>query len=118
MKPIFKTAFSGSEIVFGSPMSIAVSAMSHNKNVLTSQLIPHLAEGAKLDKFAVKQITLAYGPATVDSTAKKMASYMVFDPIYEAVFEDNASDKATAKKLVGLTKLSGQFAQPVLGYGR
>ena len=118
VKPIFKTAFSGSEIVFGNPMSKAVSVMSHNKNVLTSQLIPHLADGAKLDKFAVKQITLAYGQATVDSTAKKMASYMVFDPIYEAVFEDNASDKATAKKLVGLTKLSGQFAQPVLGYGR
>ena len=118
VKPIFKTAFSGSEIVFGNPMSKAVSVMSHNKNVLTSQLIPHLADGAKLDKFAVKQITLAYGQATVDSTAKKMASYMVFDPIYDAVFEDNASDKTTAKKLVGLTKLSGQFAQPVLGYGR
>ena len=89
--------------------------MSHNKNVLTSQLIPHLADGAKLDKFAVKQITLAYGQATVDSTAKKMATSMVFDPIYDAVFEDNASDKATAKKLVGLTKLSGRFEHPVFG---
>ena len=38
--------------------------------------------------------------------------------IHGTVFEDNASDKATAKKLVGLTKLSGQFAQPVFGYGR
>ena len=38
--------------------------------------------------------------------------------IHDAVFEDNVSDKTTAKKLVGLTKLSGQFAQPVLGYGR
>ena len=33
--------------------------------------------------------------------------------IYDAVFEDNVSDKATAKRLVGLTKLSGRFAQPV-----
>ncbi|MCJ1996489.1 hypothetical protein GYN67_07280 [Lactococcus piscium] len=118
VKPIFKTAFSGSEIVFGNPMSKAVSVMSHNKTVLTSQLIPHLAEGAKLDKFAVKQIALAYGQATVDSTAKKMATSMVFDPIYDAVFEDKASDKATAKRLVELTKLSGRFAQPVFGYGR
>ena len=40
------------------------------------------------------------------------------NPIYDTVFEDNESDKATAKKLVGLTKLSGRFAQPVFGYGR
>lgn len=38
--------------------------------------------------------------------------------IHDTVFEDNASDKTTAKKLVGLTKLSGRFAQPVFGYGR
>ncbi|MDN6106280.1 MAG: hypothetical protein L0I63_06880 [Lactococcus sp.] len=38
--------------------------------------------------------------------------------IHDAVFEDNVSDKTTAKKLVGLTKLSGQFTQPVFGYGR
>ena len=44
--------------------------------------------------------------------------YNLAEYIYDAVFEDNASDKTTAKKLVGLTKLSGQFAQPVLGYGR
>ncbi len=37
------------------------------------------------------------------------------NPIYDTVFEDNESDKATAKKLVGLTKLSGRFAQPVFG---
>ena len=44
--------------------------------------------------------------------------YNLAEYIYDSVFEDNASDKTTAKKLVGLTKLSGQFAQPVLGYGR
>ncbi|WP_243983678.1 hypothetical protein [Pseudolactococcus paracarnosus] len=44
--------------------------------------------------------------------------YNLDEYIYDAVFEDNASDKATAKKLVGLTKLSGQFTQPVFGYGR
>ena len=44
--------------------------------------------------------------------------YNLAEYIYDAVFEDNASDKTTALKLVGLTKLSGQFAQPVLGYGR
>ena len=38
--------------------------------------------------------------------------------VYDMVFEDNTSDKATAKRLVGLTKLSGRFAQPVFGYGR
>ena len=37
--------------------------------------------------------------------------------IHDAVFEDNVSDKTTAKKLVGLTKLSSQFSQPVFGYG-
>ena len=42
---------------------------------------------------------------------------MVLDPIYDAAFGDNESDKATIKKLVGLTKLSGQFTQPVVGYG-
>ncbi|PCS08013.1 hypothetical protein RU87_GL000750 [Lactococcus plantarum] len=115
VRPIFKTAFSGSEIVFGNPMSKAVSVMGHNKNVLTSQLLPHFAEGAKLNKFAVKQITLVYGQATVESTAKKMAGAMVLDPIYDAVFRGNESDKATTKKLVGLTKLSGQFTQPVFG---
>ena len=44
--------------------------------------------------------------------------YNLDEYIRGTVFEDNASDKATAKKLVGLTKLSGQFAQPVFGYGR
>lgn len=117
VRPIFKTAFSGSEIVFENPISKAFSVMGHNKNGLTSQLLPHFAEGAKLDKFAVKQITLAYGQATVESTAKKMAGAMVLDPIYDAAFGDNESDKATIKKLVGLTKLSGQFTQPVFGYG-
>ena len=78
-------------------------------------MLPHFAEGAKLNKFAVKQITLVYGQATVESTAKKMAGAMVLDPIYDAVFRGNESDKATTKKLVGLTKLSGQFTQPVFG---
>ena len=44
--------------------------------------------------------------------------YNLDEYIHEMVFGDNASDKATAKKLVGLTKLSGQFTQPVFGYGR
>ncbi|PCS05952.1 hypothetical protein RU86_GL000457 [Lactococcus piscium] len=38
--------------------------------------------------------------------------------IHDTVFEDNASDNPTAKRLVGLTKLSGRFTQPVFGYGR
>ena len=39
--------------------------------------------------------------------------YNLDEYIYDAVFEDNASDK----KLVRLTKLSSQFSQPVFGYG-
>ncbi|CEN29029.1 MAG: hypothetical protein L0F87_05255 [Lactococcus sp.] len=44
--------------------------------------------------------------------------YNLDEYIHDTVFEDNASDKASDKKLVGLTKLSGQFTQPVFGYGR
>ncbi|CEN29031.1 Uncharacterized protein LACPI_1831 [Lactococcus piscium MKFS47] len=40
--------------------------------------------------------------------------YNLDEYIYDAVFEDNASDK----KLVRLTKLSGRVAQPVFVYGR
>jgi|GEM_PF-2972216 len=111
-KPIVKTVLGSSEFLSGNSISKTVSVINDNKNVLTSQWLPHLTEKG-LDDYAIKQITFVYGKKIGESIAKKIANEIALKPSLDAIFGKNSYDSKIISKALGWTNLSEHLAHSI-----